>query len=505
MKFPILILFLLIATKPLVVLAQIEIDPGRPTGATVQYFGWDLKGWKDNTSTPDRAATLYKDTPANIVRIPIEAFAHREDGSIDPGPYGPMLKSLGNIRSLNPDVKIFASLKLAKEKTFPAWVESDEVASIFGAKVKRPVPEKYARLVADYVEWLRKNRIAIDFLGLNNEISGALTPQHYLATARALDMELANRKVPKEFRSFQYIGAECFGVATSVRYAQSIRAGRGLEYADIWGTHFYPDLKSGSIDDWRQLFEITRGRPLWHTELHVRSSPEPAEHIAAVRDGLAILFATNQLGAEGYIWWARGFQDDPTNLIRRKAIGSLLGGSCIYTSGRYKAKDNEPDAYLAQGTRVGETVWVWFFNPRSKIAEMPILLKRGIAVEASCEYWAGGNTEATKTSGTLEVDSRNGKYFALKNVPATSIVLLKIDLKNTSRSPSKAEDSLVAERVWRSSVPQSQPVKASLESVEKGVGLFRQADGRTFKYRLNKLSAEDRKIAENAASKKGLE
>ncbi|WP_404310168.1 hypothetical protein [Neorhodopirellula lusitana] len=500
MKSNALTLFLLLIATPVVAQAPIEIDPARATGATVQYFGWDLKGWKDSTSTPKRAEKLYADTPANIVRISIEGIAHREDGTVNEKPYGAMLKSIANIREINPDVKIFASIKLAKEKTFPAWVQSNEEGSIFNVKVKRPIPQKYARLVADYIDWLRKNKIAIDFLGLNNEISNALTPPLYVATARALTAELDRRNTPKEYRSFQFVGAEGFGTTTSVRYAQAIVAEGGLAYANIWGSHFYPDLTSGSINDWTRLSNVARGRPIWHTELHVRSSPEPAEHVAKVRDGLAILFATNQIGAEGYVWWSRGHDDNPTNLVRRKAITSLLGGSCVYTSGQYKAKDNAPDATLAQATRVDDIVWLWYFNPVAAIKELPIHLKRGKATQASCEFWGGGGSGPTQTSGTLEVENRNGKYLVVKDIPATSIVLVKMDLRSSSSSSPDSPDALVAPRQWRSANPNSKAILAALESVKDGIGHFRQASGATFDYPLNKLSTEDRQIAEAAAS-----
>lgn len=482
--------------------SQIEIDPARPAGATVRYFAWDLKGWKDVANSPERAQKLYGDTPANMVRISMEAAAHLEDGSVDESLYGPMFISIANIRAVNPAVKIFASLKLKEAETFPAWVASDEDGAIFNAKVKCPDPKKFGRLVADYIVWLSKKDIALDFLGLNNEVTEALTAKRYVETAKVLMEELGKRGLDAKFRSFQFVGAEGFGVPTSIRYAEATKSGRGLDYAQIWGSHFYPDLNSGSIDDWAKLAKVAPDRPLWHTELHMRESDDPAENIAKVRDGLAILFKTNQIGVQGYGWWARAHEDDKfANLIRRKAIVSLLGGACIKTSGQYEAKDNKPAAELAQATRVGDTVWLWYCNPGQAKPELPILLKSGSAAKVSGETWSGGGTSNAQTKGALEVSIAGGAKVIVKNLPATSVALVRIDLTASAAKPAKNGGVLVADREWSSADPNARKILAALISVSNGIGHFKRPDGSTFDYPLNKLSAADRKIAEDAAAK----
>ncbi len=489
------------ALAPPMSFAQVEIDPARPTGAMVRYFAWDLKGWKDVANTPERAQKLYGETPANLVRISMEANAHREDGSVDESLYGPMLTSIANIRAVNPGVKIFASLKLKEAETFPAWVASDEDGMIFNAKVKCPDPKKFGRLVADYIVWLSKEDIALDFLGLNNEVNEALTARRYVETAKVLMEEMGKRGLDAKFRSFQFVGAEGFGVPTSVRYAEATKSSRGLDYAQIWGSHYYPDLNSGSIDDWAKLAKVAPDRPLWHTELHMRESDDPEENIAKVRDGLAILFKTNQAGVQGYGWWARAHEDEKfANLIRRKAIVSLLGGACIKTSGQYEAKDNKPTAELAQPTRVGDTVWLWYCNPGQAKAELPILLKSGSATKASGESWTGGGTANAQTIGTLDVAITDGAKIIVKNLPATSVALIRIDLIAIAATPAK-NGVLIADREWSSADPNARKILASLISVSNGVGHFKRPDGSTFDYPLNKLSAADRKVAEDAAAK----
>lgn len=59
--------------------AQVEIDPARPVGATVRYFAWDLKGWKDVANSPERAQKLYGETPEGPrgVCAPIQVIARQ--------------------------------------------------------------------------------------------------------------------------------------------------------------------------------------------------------------------------------------------------------------------------------------------------------------------------------------------------------------------------------------------------------------------------------------------
>ena len=423
-------LFFLITITCLSALETITIDPSQQTGAKVEYFGWDLKEWKNNATPIRKAEALYGENPANIVRVPILGLAHKKNGSIDKELYGPMLESIKNIKSTNSDVKIFASIKLKKEKTFPKWIDSAENGIIFKVPVKRPTPKKYAKIVADYIEWLRKHRIAIDFLGLNNEVSDALTPELYIETATLLMEELKQRRVPEKYSSFKFVAGEGFGIPISVKYVKKIKEKQALQYADIFGSHFYPDLNSGAIKDWDTLAAIDPSRPTWHTEIHMRSSDQPTKNINKVRNALALLFKTNQSGSQGYIWWA-GTPDETlfSNLIRSKMIISLLNGSCIQTSGEYLAKDNKAGKEIAQATRVDDTVWLWYFNPNSKKDKITVNLTSGRIKKISGEYWTGGKKVTKKTHKKLKIKYSSGDDFIIQDLPSASIGLVKIELK----------------------------------------------------------------------------
>ena len=75
-------------------------------------------------------------------------------------------KTIRAVLNANPDVELFASLKLQGANTFPDWVSQPsndwpaETGGIFGNTVDRPNPEHYSTMVADYLSFLRDEGIA---------------------------------------------------------------------------------------------------------------------------------------------------------------------------------------------------------------------------------------------------------------------------------------------------------------------------------------------------------
>ncbi|CAN0378820.1 unnamed protein product, partial [Ectocarpus sp. 4 AP-2014] len=171
---------------------------------------------------------------------------------------------------VNDDVEIFASLKLQGGDTYPDWLGDGTTAwpestgTIFGNVVERPNPEHYSSLLADYVEYLQGFRVKIDYLGINNETDGALDVSRYIDTIDRLEAELISRGVPEEYRSFQYVGPDTFGLNSAVNITQSIASQSRLDTLDVVGSHFYPQHNSGEETDWETISSITGGTPMWH-------------------------------------------------------------------------------------------------------------------------------------------------------------------------------------------------------------------------------------------------
>jgi hypothetical protein len=175
---------------------DITIAPLTATGPQVQRWGWDLKAFADRLDTPSEAQKLYGDLPANLVRFPIFADAHFQDGTVNEARYTTELLSLSRIVAVKPSVQIFASLKLQGATTFPAWVQSTEDGSIFGNAAKKPLVVEYARLLADFVSYMAGKGYTVHYVGPANETGQCLTPDRFGGIAASLKSQLATRGLP---------------------------------------------------------------------------------------------------------------------------------------------------------------------------------------------------------------------------------------------------------------------------------------------------------------------
>ncbi|QDU89631.1 hypothetical protein Pla175_30240 [Pirellulimonas nuda] len=91
-------------------------------GPTVKRWGWDIKQGPNRFSTPAKASAGYVDVSANLLRIPIEPTYHNPDGSVNVALYQPDITAIKSVLAVNPEVEVFASVKLRGQDTFPEWL-----------------------------------------------------------------------------------------------------------------------------------------------------------------------------------------------------------------------------------------------------------------------------------------------------------------------------------------------------------------------------------------------
>lgn len=425
--------------------SAISISAGVAIGPTVERWGWDTKGGSSRFNTLAKAAEAYSETVANLLRVPIEPTFHNPDGSINLQQYQSDINAIKNVLAVNPNVEVFASLKLLGADTFPDWLGAStpdwpaSTGSIFGNDVPRPNPEIYSVLVANYIDMLRSEGIAVDYVGLNNESDGALGTTRYIATARLLRDELEARNVPSEFRDFQYIGPDSFGLNTAESYMASIANQNGLDTIDIIGSHFYPQHSSGNADSWGNLAS-DYNKPLWHTEVHmpVGNADYDGKREQALRDTLSVLFATNAQGADSFVWWGYdGNEDAVGQAIKRDVINSTLGATPIATTPGYTAKADPEDEPLFQAYLDGGEVSLWISNPGPEILNETVGIDSGFlrlmnsgdplsSTTAEFRDVATGSSAGYLTS-TL-TPSSDGTSFAIDSIPANSIGLITFNI-----------------------------------------------------------------------------
>lgn len=157
-----------------------------PAGPRVQFWGWDLRAFAGSLDSAGEVQLAYGDVPANLVRFPIFAQSITTQ-----------LQALSEIRKVNPNVPIYASLKLDGASTFPSWVNStDHTGKIFGNTVYRPDPVKYASLLTSFVEFMADQGYTISHLGPGDETGQALGPARFGQTVENLKGNRAARNLP---------------------------------------------------------------------------------------------------------------------------------------------------------------------------------------------------------------------------------------------------------------------------------------------------------------------
>lgn len=433
----------------------IDINPENQVGPTVQRWGWDIKGSQDQTSTPSKAQLLYGDVPANMIRIPIWVNGHFSDGSVDTSLYSNEITSILNAKAVNPDVEVFASVKLQGGDSFvgpasePGWVTQGTAqwpagtGSIFGNPAPRPNPEFYSQLVADFFDYMGSQGIEIDYLGINNETDGALGVPRYIDTVDRLDAELVNRGY--DLADFQYIAPDTFAPNGAINVLNTISGEGRLDTVDIVGSHQYPAFSGHTSDKWQTMASISGGKDMWHTEVHMNSSGSgnggtANTNITRMRRGMGVMFSANLSGVDSFVWWAGGSNTGKiSQTLRREIIKSTLDGHPV-ESPSFNEQDPDPDAPLYQAYRKGDLLTLWVAHPEfSTSSSFPVdLLDGHIATEGSLtvtgEYWQGGagagafgDDITPGTSGNLSITvNGDNQGFVIGTVPENSISKISV-------------------------------------------------------------------------------
>ena len=423
-------------------LAQtVQINPDVSIGPTILRAGWDIKAWPARLNTVGEARGLYEDVDANFLRIPFFPNAHNSDGSVVTSQYDTELDAIRSVLAVNPDVEIYASVKLMGADTFPAWVSQPtaawpaETGRIFGNTVDRPNPEHYSTMVTNYLSYLKDEGISIDFLGLNNETEDAVPVDRYIATYDLLEAKLDLIGFDGEFRDFEYVGPDSFGLPIAERFIEDLGDAGRLDTIDFVASHYYPQHGSGNESDWQDLSALSGGKPLFHTELHMPgNSAAIAELSQTVRDALSVQFASMRNGVDSYIWWDSGNNTNRVrDVIKRQVMTTTLGAAPVFTKPNYQGKGDSDGEPLFQAFVEDGLVTLWIVNPGSDINNLPVnMLSQQVGSSLSGKYYLapdGDNVLLASDIVPLSFNlNANGLGFTIDQIPSQSIAVVVFDI-----------------------------------------------------------------------------
>jgi hypothetical protein len=410
---------------------DIEITPLVATGPRVQRWGWDLKAMADRLDTPAEAQKLYGDLPANLVRFPIFADAHFQNGTVDEASYAKELTSLGQIFAVNPNVEIFASIKLQGVDTFPAWVQSTVDGSLFGTPVKKPLPVEYGRLIADFVSFMAGKGYTIHYVGPGNETGQCLTPDRFGEVATNLKSQVASRGLPVP----KIVGPCTFSLSSSGEWDTAtsfLSTPSAREQIDIVSSHFYPQYTSGFASDWQTLSTLSGGKPMWHTEIHTAAGTS-SDLQQVYRDSLAVIFTSNLNGVDSFVHWATGHNDDLiAALIKRHEMRTMVGSTPCSLSAPLFTKGDPQGTPLYQSyyNATDGHLYLWVANPGASTLSVKVSLTDvAVAGPISSIWWQGNNTTLDGTNSgtqpaTVAADKRS--FTATFKDHAVTVVTIPI-------------------------------------------------------------------------------
>ncbi len=419
----------------------VEIDPGTSIGPKIIRAGWDIKEWPGRLNTVGEARGLYVDVDANFLRVPFFPQAHAENGDVDESQYDIELAAMRSVVAARPDVEIYASVKLNGANTFPAWVSQATAnwplqnGNIFGNTVLRPNPEHYSTMVADYLQYLKDEGIKIHFLGLNNETEGAVPANRYVATYDLLESKLDAAGFVGEYRDFEYVGPDSFGIPTAERFIDDLADLGRLDTIDYVASHYYPQHGSGNESDWLDLSNLSGGKPLWHTEFHMPGNTAAINELSqTVRDALSVVFASFRNGVDSYIWWDSGNSlNQVRDVIKRDVMTTTLGATPVFTSPAYQGKGDPDGLPLYQAFVEDSKVTMWIVNPGGAMNNVPVTMLSGqVASGLEGQYYLAPDGDNNLTSSDVVPLNFNlgtdGSIFLISFIPAQSAAVVSFDL-----------------------------------------------------------------------------
>ena len=288
-----LVLLLCIAGEKALAVEELVVYP-QQKGVQINRVFYDFK----SPSAPreflrdDWAKTLLIEYGFNGIRTSIYGTsrvpAHPEPGTIISTYYEAEIAGLKRAKKIRPDLLIFASKKLYKKESFPAWTKDGNGV----------IPKKYALLLFDYLRFMKEEGLPVDVLGIDNERGfneGNIMPK----THRAIVEELRRLTRRGKVRMPKIVGHDDIGMARNgwMKTFNEV----GGDTMDVFGSHYYPQWRH--LERMKADLDAAGTREKWHTELHWDYKQGDDPFYQATIACLALWDSTDN-GMNGLLWWA---------------------------------------------------------------------------------------------------------------------------------------------------------------------------------------------------------
>ena len=409
--------------------------------------GFDIKQPnKADSITQEIVRSLYIDDGMTILRVPY----YGQIGSAGPGEfsdhgkqlYAKVNRVIDMVLRVKPDVKIFASIRMADNiqdgatKTFPKWVMKDGVnyEKTQRTNGKDVDPDRYAVLMFDYLKYMHNLNYNIYALGVDNE-SKLPGKTQYEATIKLKKLLTESHipipliVAPEDDKPSPDVLADFFRAAPTAK-----------NHVDIVGSHIYCATRRQQYDQWKQLGQMAAdsGKPFWQTELHWDTAnnkwlPNFSNPLNSAEGALAVAFDFFDFGGSVFVWWS---YTNPSirkdNNIKHRIqplFTKMMNGAqplemtpLTLTGQNLVPPDHGYERFHIRSFKKENDIIVWLLN----VTDTPLpsyalnIDGKSISGEVSYYRWGDKNTE---TKGTVKPVNQNRIEL---DIAARSIYMIQI-------------------------------------------------------------------------------
>jgi len=377
-------------------------------------WGYDIKQpGKAKGLTPVFSQTIFISDKFTCLRVPIYAYAaHPKQGQVVDSEYTDCISAIKNAQAAQSGVKLFTSLKLEGEETFPSWVK--------GANGVLAAP--YARLIADYLKFMKEHGIQFHILGIDNEMEynkGDITPEKH----KNIVDNLKSLGKAEGFSVPPVIGPETYTPAP--QWVTDLVNGGWGNRLDMAGTHYYPKWRP--LNKLKSLCQAAQNRPVWNSEVHW-DKDTTTTLIDEAEKALAAVFDCFDEGVSGMVWWAYT-RNGVKGGIEKELVASTVGSRPIDIND-FDGRDVTFGELITRAFSQGNDISVWAINNRSSALNSYGFKISGQTFSSPVTFiqWKADSATEGKAAQT------SSNRFEL-TLPARTITCFRFKLDNVQINP----------------------------------------------------------------------
>ncbi len=343
--------------------------------------------------------------------------AHPAPGVVLEEYYEPETAGLKLAKEINPNTIIFASKKLDNTDSFPAWTKNWDGV----------IPEQYAILIIDYMEYMKREGLEIDVLGIDNERrfnEGKIMPDKHHAIVMQLRKLTAERglKMPK------IIGPEDYAMGRN-NWMKTFSQ-MGSDTMDIFGSHYYTRYRP--LDKLKSDLAYAGDREKWHSELHWDDHGAKGEGTHSMKTAACSFLALWDCvdnGMNGLSWWDFNPKKRRRDYLMHAATVPLVNAHPVKVIDPDGAETLDLDKLHTRAFLQDDklTIYAVNYNSRKEWDNLKFKLATGRIVGAvEGRQWSDG---APNEGNVASIRPFAGKIFRVDLAPGTiSIFTCRIKL-----------------------------------------------------------------------------